>query len=38
MIDTATWVKWEIRNYLLQTEMPGKFGTYGQEVSHEPKR
>lgn len=27
----AVWVHWEIRRYLLETEAPGRFGTYGQE-------
>lgn len=28
---TALWVHWEIRRYLLETEAPGRYGTYGQE-------
>jgi hypothetical protein len=29
----ALWVHWEIRRYLLETEAPGRFGTYGREDS-----
>ena len=27
----SVWVYWEIRRYLLETEAPGRFGTYGKE-------
>jgi len=30
MITVATWIEWEIRNYLLRTETPGKFGYFGE--------
>lgn len=29
----AVWVHWEIRRYLLETETPGRYGTYSQEDS-----
>ncbi|BCW70338.1 hypothetical protein [Arthrobacter sp. NicSoilB8] len=33
IISTATWIHWEIRRHLLETETPGKFGTYTMETA-----
>ncbi|MBX7445452.1 MULTISPECIES: hypothetical protein [unclassified Arthrobacter] len=30
-ISTATWSLWELRRYRLETETPGRFGTYSKE-------
>lgn len=30
-ITTATWIHWEIRRYLLETEAPGRFGYFTAE-------
>ncbi|MDQ0824316.1 hypothetical protein QFZ60_000489 [Arthrobacter sp. B2I5] len=30
-ITLASWVHWEIRRYLLETEAPGRYGTYSKE-------
>jgi hypothetical protein len=29
----ATWVHWEIRRYLLETEAPGRYGYFDAEAS-----
>lgn len=28
-VSTGDWISWEIKRYILETETPGKFGTYG---------
>lgn len=30
-ISTSTWTHWEYRRHLLETETPGRFGTYSKE-------
>lgn len=30
-ISLSLWQHWEIRRYLLETEAPGRFGTYSKE-------
>ncbi|MDZ4091638.1 MAG: hypothetical protein U1D68_10590 [Arthrobacter sp.] len=33
IISIASYMSWEIARYLLETETPGKFGTYNMEAA-----
>lgn len=33
IMSIATYMSWEIARYLLETETPGKFGTYNMEAA-----
>lgn len=32
-LSTADWMSWEIKRFILETETPGKYGTFGDKVT-----